>query len=84
MGSLKKYELFNIIGDKKLASPNNHQETDPRTEEPLWDCPIASTQDLEDAIAAANKAFPAWSKTTVAESQALLVKMTDITTGKCP
>ena len=70
-------EFFNIINDEHRGSANVHQVTDPRTEESLWNCPIASTQDLEDAITAANKAFSAWSRTKVAERQALLVKMAD-------
>ena len=78
MGSLGKPQFFNIINNEKRGGAEVHQVTNPRTEEPLWDCPIASTQDLEDAIAAANKAFPAWSRTTVAERQALLVKMADV------
>lgn len=79
MGSLSSnYEFFNIINDECRGSSDNHQVTDPRTEEALWNCPNATTQDLEDAIAAANKAFPAWAATTVDERQKLLIKMSEI------
>lgn len=77
MGSLDQREFFNIVNDERRGSSVTHRVTDPRTEEDLWECPVASTQDLEDAIDAANKAFPAWSKTTLAERQALLVKIAD-------
>lgn len=71
-------KFYNIINDELRGSDNTHQVTDPRTEEGLWPCPIASTQDFEDAVAAAQRAFKTWSKTTVAERQALLVKLADV------
>ncbi|GAB1313486.1 hypothetical protein MFIFM68171_03696 [Madurella fahalii] len=71
-------KFYNIINDELRGSDNTHQVTDPRTEEALWPCPIATTQDFEDAVAAARQAFKTWSKTTVPERQALLVKLADV------
>ncbi|KAM7192858.1 aldehyde dehydrogenase [Naviculisporaceae sp. PSN 640] len=70
-------QFYNIINDELRGSEQTHNVTDPRTEEELWPCPIATTQDFEDAVAAAQKAFVGWSKTTVPERQALLVKLAE-------
>ncbi|KAL2263712.1 hypothetical protein VTK26DRAFT_5468 [Humicola hyalothermophila] len=71
-------QFYNIINDELRGSKKTHRVTDPRTEEELWPCPIATTEDFEDAVAAAQRAFTAWSKTTVPERQALLVKLADV------
>ncbi|KAK1836123.1 Aldehyde/histidinol dehydrogenase [Podospora conica] len=72
------HQFFNIINDELRGSEQTTTVTNPRTEEELWPCPVASTQDFEDAVAAAHAAFPAWSQTTVPERQALLVKLADV------
>jgi acyl-CoA reductase-like NAD-dependent aldehyde dehydrogenase len=77
MGSTTETQFFNIINDELRGSSESHQVTDPRTEEPLWPCPIATTDDFEEAVTAARNAFPAWSRSTVAERQAVLVKLAD-------
>ncbi|KAK4032574.1 Aldehyde/histidinol dehydrogenase [Parachaetomium inaequale] len=71
-------QFYNIINDELRGSKDTHRVTDPRTEEELWPCPIATPQDFEDAVAAAQQAFTAWSQTTVPERQALLVKLADV------
>ncbi|KAK3941775.1 aldehyde dehydrogenase [Diplogelasinospora grovesii] len=71
-------QFYNIINDELRGSEKKHNVQDPRTEEDLWDCPIATTQDFEDAVEAAQKAFPAWARTTVPERQAALVKLAEI------
>ncbi|KAK4157663.1 aldehyde dehydrogenase [Chaetomidium leptoderma] len=70
--------FYNIINDELRDSEETHRVTDPRTEEELWPCPVATKQDFEDAVAAAQKAFTTWSQTTVPERQALLVKLADV------
>ena len=71
-------QFFNIINDELRGSETTHRVTDPRTEEELWPCPVATTQDFEDAVEAARRAFTTWGQTTVAERQALLVKLADV------
>ncbi|KAK4213007.1 aldehyde dehydrogenase [Rhypophila decipiens] len=70
-------QFYNIVNDEQRGSEQTHRVTDPRTEDELWPCPIATTQDFEDAVTAAQKAFVGWSKTTVPERQALLVKLAE-------
>ncbi|RYP84667.1 hypothetical protein DL769_001101 [Monosporascus sp. CRB-8-3] len=62
--------FHNIIDGKLRAAEEHHRIIDPRTEEPLWDVPVASSQDLDDAVEAARRAFKTWKKSTVAERQA--------------
>ncbi|KAL2155445.1 hypothetical protein VTH82DRAFT_187 [Thermothelomyces myriococcoides] len=71
-------QFFNVVNDELRSSSNIHRVTDPRSEEELWPCPVATTQDFEDAVAAAQEAFKTWSLTTVEERQALLVKLADV------
>lgn len=67
--------FYNIINGERRSSPNVHQCTDPRTEEPLWDAPLATSGDLDEAIAAARTAQPEWAKSSVAHRQILLKKL---------
>ncbi|KAK3899602.1 Aldehyde/histidinol dehydrogenase [Staphylotrichum tortipilum] len=71
-------QFFNVINDELRGSADVHRVTDPRTEEDLWACPVATTQDFEDAVAAAQAAFVTWGQTTVPERQALLVRMAGV------
>ena len=50
----------------------------PATEESVAVCPRASVRQLDQAVAAAKAAFPAWAKTPVAERKAALNKIADI------
>jgi acyl-CoA reductase-like NAD-dependent aldehyde dehydrogenase len=50
----------------------------PATEEVLADCPRASEDQLNAAVAAAKAAFPAWSKTDVDERKTLVLKIADV------
>jgi len=68
-------QFFNVIDDELRGSEKTHRVLDPRTEQELWECPIASAQDFEDAVTAARKAFTSWGQTSLAERQALLEKM---------
>lgn len=49
----------------------------PATEEVLAKCPRASKAQLDKAVAAAKAAFPAWSKTSMAERKAALLAIAD-------
>lgn len=71
-------QFFNSVAGKPRDTEQHHQATNPRTEEPLWNAPLGTTQDLDDAVAAANEAFKTWGKTTVPERQEVLRKMGDV------
>lgn len=84
MGSVDNPKFYNIINGEKRSSTKFQQVTDPRTEQPLWDVPIATPDDLDEAIGVANKAFKTWGKTTVAERQAVLAKMSEVIEKNAP
>lgn len=51
----------NIVDGKARSSTNLYHGIDPTTGNSLWDVPVASRGDLDDAVAAAQKAFDLWS-----------------------
>lgn len=53
----------NFVDGKPRGSEGSYRGINPSTEEELWDAPVASQQDLNDAVNAAHAAFPSWSKT---------------------
>lgn len=55
---------------------------DPSTGESLGSVDLASTGDVDDAVAAAGRAFREWSRVTPAERSALLAKTAEILEGK--
>lgn len=84
MGSPDNPKFYNIINGEKRTAEKFHQATDPRSEQPLWDVPIATTDDLDEAITAATKAFKTWSKSTIAERQEVLIKMAEVIEKNVP
>lgn len=61
-----------VPGDQTMAVVN------PATEEVLADCPRASEDQLNQAVAAAKAAFPAWSATSIDERKAVVNKIADV------
>jgi acyl-CoA reductase-like NAD-dependent aldehyde dehydrogenase len=70
-------KFYNIVDGKQRGSDKIHHGVNPSTGQELWDCPIASEQDLNDAVAAAKKAFPAWRDTGIEKRKELLGKLAD-------
>ena len=66
------------IGARSEAGEQPGQPVvDPRTGAVVADIPEASPAQIDDAVAAAAAAFPAWSRTTPADRSALLLKLAD-------
>ena len=70
-------QFFNVINGECRTGSNTERGVDPRTEEPLWDAPVASTGELDEAVEAARKAFEGWSVTTIEERKAVLAKVAE-------
>ena len=70
-------KFYNIVGTEKRGSDNIHHGVNPVTGEELWDVPVATEQDLNDAVAAAKKAFPAWRDTPLEKRKEILMKLCD-------
>ena len=67
-----------LIGGKLVAGDLSMDVINPATEEVLAQCPRASKAQLDQAVAAAKAAFPAWSKTPIAERKAAINSIADI------
>lgn len=71
-------KFHNIIDGKPRSADKFHQGVDPSTGEKLWDVPIATQQDVDDAVVAAEKAFKTWSKTPVEERKKMITKFDEL------
>ncbi|KAG9205570.1 hypothetical protein B5807_01930 [Epicoccum nigrum] len=65
-------KFYNVVNGENRGSNEIHHGINPATGQELWDVPIASNQDLNDAVAAAKKAFPAWKATPTEKRKELL------------
>ncbi|MFK8252583.1 gamma-aminobutyraldehyde dehydrogenase [Ancylobacter terrae] len=67
-----------LIGSTFVAGTETPETVlNPKTEETILELPEASPDQIDAAVAAADKAFPAWSRTTPAERSSLLLKLAD-------
>lgn len=71
-------KFYNVVDGKQRGSDKIHRGINPSTGQELWDVPIASEQDLNDAVAAAKKAFPAWRDTPIEQRKELLGKLIEL------
>ncbi|MCF1480734.1 aldehyde dehydrogenase [Agrobacterium vitis] len=78
------HEIQQIIGGKKVGalSGKTFDRIDPFNGEIASRAPASSLDDVKAAIAAAQAAFPAWSRTGPGERRALLLKAADIMASK--
>jgi aminomuconate-semialdehyde/2-hydroxymuconate-6-semialdehyde dehydrogenase len=73
-------QLCNFISGR-FAPPHSGEYLDdvnPSTEEVIAAIPDSDGRDVDDAVQAAKRAFPAWSRTTAAERSTLLLKLADL------
>ncbi|RKL17103.1 hypothetical protein BFJ68_g4608 [Fusarium oxysporum] len=54
------------------------QGIDPSTRQKLWDVPVASSEDIENAVSSAKSAFTQWSKTSWSDRQNALLDARDV------
>lgn len=69
--------FWNIIDGQRRGSSFVSHGTNPATGKPLWDVPIATEQDVDEAVRAAQKAFPGWSATEYRTRVQLLNQFAD-------
>jgi acyl-CoA reductase-like NAD-dependent aldehyde dehydrogenase len=70
--------FHNIVDGKQRGSKNVHNGINPATQEKLWDVPIATQQDVDDAVEAGLKAFKSWSQTPIEKRKELMNKFIDL------
>ncbi|KAF2737146.1 aldehyde dehydrogenase [Polyplosphaeria fusca] len=71
-------KFYNTVNGQQRGSKNIHHGVNPATGQELWDVPIGTSQDLDDAVAAAQKAFPAWRDTPIEKRKEYLMKFVDL------
>ncbi|KAK6002968.1 hypothetical protein QM012_000813 [Aureobasidium pullulans] len=72
----------NIInGEARTKSSKYHNGVNPATGEKLWNVPIATQSDVDEAVASAQKAFESWSRKPVEERKELMKNFRDIWAG---
>lgn len=67
-----------LINGDLVSGEGSQGVVNPANEETFAQCPMASIAQLNDAVAAAKSAFPAWAATPIAERQAKLIEISDI------
>lgn len=70
--------FHNIVDGQQRGSKNIHNGIDPTNGEKLWDVPIAGQQDVDDAVAAAKRVFPSWSKTPFEKRKEMLANFAEV------
>lgn len=77
-------ENFNfLINGRLVAGAKTMPVVNPATEEILVQCPRASEEQLNEAVAAAKAAFPAWAATPIEERRKLIVRMAETIEKNC-
>ena len=66
-----------IIDGRKIASAHTFVVVDPATGRPFAQCPLAEDHVVDEAVAAARSAFPAWSALAIEERARLLDRFAD-------
>lgn len=73
---MSEYKL--LINGKLVTGARASDVLNPATEERVASCPRASEEQLNEAVAAAKAAFPAWSATPIAERKKALNAIADV------
>jgi acyl-CoA reductase-like NAD-dependent aldehyde dehydrogenase len=65
--------FYNIIDGNPVSTTQTRHGINPATKQANPDVPVASQEDLDSAVEAAQRAFKHWSQTTIEERKAALV-----------
>ncbi|MDP1892799.1 MAG: aldehyde dehydrogenase family protein, partial [Hydrogenophaga sp.] len=66
------------INGQRVHSADTAQAINPATEAPICEYPLATREHLEEAVAAAKRAFPAWAATPLVERQQMVSQLGDL------
>jgi acyl-CoA reductase-like NAD-dependent aldehyde dehydrogenase len=67
----------NVIANELTTTSKTRRAICPSTEEPLWEVPVSTQDDVDRAVAAAKSAYPAWRKLSQDERAGYLVKLAE-------
>ncbi|CCO37159.1 putative methylmalonate-semialdehyde dehydrogenase [acylating], mitochondrial Short=MMSDH [Rhizoctonia solani AG-1 IB] len=71
-------EYTHIINGKPAISPTTLSVQNPATQKKIGEVPVATKDQLDEAVAAARAAFPAWSVKSQDERAQVLEQIADI------
>lgn len=70
-------EFTNFVAGAPRSSKQKYHGIDPTTKKPNWDVPVATPDDIEEAVSAANKAFSEWKTTSWAHRAERIARFKD-------
>ncbi|KAG5798394.1 hypothetical protein H9Q69_002542 [Fusarium xylarioides] len=70
--------FYNIIAGQPRSARETTASVNPLDRSSLWPAPVATTNDVEEAVRSAQEAFPAWSQKTYKQRTELLEKFADL------
>lgn len=70
--------FHNIVGDEPRGAKIGRHGTSPLSQKALWEVPVATEKDVEDCVAAARQAFPAWARQPYEQRTQLLDRFADL------
>jgi len=71
-------KFYNIVDGQQRGASSFRNGVNPATKENLWDVPVATQQDVNDAVTVGQKAFLTWSKTPIEKRKELMLKFVDL------
>lgn len=74
MGPRRFTSFSNVVAGALRSGTAMSHGINPSTRKPLWDIPVATAKDLDDAVTAGQDAFRKWSQTSWKERQSCLRK----------
>jgi acyl-CoA reductase-like NAD-dependent aldehyde dehydrogenase len=74
-------KFHNIVDGQPRDAQTYTHGIDPTTGSPSWDVPVATEQDLNDAVKAAEKAFETWSQVSLDERKEKLKAFLELYQG---
>ena len=70
-------QFYNVINGQNRTGKEKYQGTNPSTGEKLWGVPVATQQDVDEAVKVAKVAFESYRETTVEQRKEYLRKLKD-------
>ncbi|KAF5652731.1 fusarin C cluster-oxidoreductase [Fusarium sp. NRRL 25303] len=70
--------FYNIIAGQPRSARETTSGVNPLDRSSLWPAPVATGNDVEEAVRSAQEAFPAWSRKTYKQRTELLEKFADL------
>lgn len=74
-------KFYNIVDGQQRGASSVHNGINLVTGEKLWDVPVAGSKDVDDAVAAAQKAFKSWSKVPLEQRKERIQKFSELYAG---